>query len=89
MPKRPQKKLHADFVLVPAHKAATNVFMVHKKYFIETSMKEHGMNTTSNTNSTYTPSADSSEIFLKTHTNVINSVGLEMYEKDKNLPYLQ
>ena len=34
------KRLHDDFVLVPADKAANNVIVVCKKYYIETLIKE-------------------------------------------------
>ena len=37
------EKLYADFVLVPAHKAANNVIMVCKKYYIKTLVKEPGI----------------------------------------------
>ena len=40
------RRLHDDFVLVPADKAANNVIVVCKKYHIETLMKELGINTT-------------------------------------------
>ena len=37
-------KLHANYVLVPADKAANNVIIVCKKYYIDTMVKELGMN---------------------------------------------
>ena len=50
---------HDDFVLVPADKAANNVIVVCKKYYIETSIKELDLNTTNiSPNSTYIPSTD-------------------------------
>ena len=57
---------------------------MYKKYY----MKELGINTTSNTNSTYIPCTESFGDILRTHANFVNSVGLEMPEEDKNLPYL-
>ena len=39
-------------------------------------------------NSTYIPSTDSFDEILKSHCKFIESVGLEMSEEDKNLPYL-
>ena len=78
--------LHDDFVLVPADKAANNVIVVCKKYHIETLIKELGINTTNmSPNSTYISSTDS---FDEIHCKFIESVGLEMSEEDKNLPYL-
>ena len=37
-------KLHANYVLVPADKAANNVTIVCKKYYIDTLVKEWGIN---------------------------------------------
>ena len=86
------RRLHDDFVLVPlvpADKAANNVIVVCKKYYIETLIKELGINTTNiSPNSTYIPSTDSFHEILKSHCKFIESVGLEMSEEDKNLPYL-
>ena len=54
------RRLHDDFVLVPADKAANNVIVVCKKYYIETLIKELGINTTNiSPNSTYIPSTES------------------------------
>ena len=82
-------RLDDDFVLVPADKAANNVTVVLKKYYIETLVKELGINTTNiSSNSTYIPSTDSFDQIQKSHCKFIESVGLEMSEEDKNLPYL-
>ena len=83
------RRLHDDFVLVPADKAANNVVVVCKKYYIETLIKELGINTTNiSPNSTYIPSTDSFHEILKSNCKFIESVRLEMSEEDKNLPYL-
>ena len=47
------EKLHVNLVLVPADKAANNVTVMFKKYYIETLVKELGINVTINPNSTY------------------------------------
>ena len=48
------RRLHDDFVLIPADKAANNVVVVCKRYYIETLIKELGINTTNiSPNSTY------------------------------------
>ena len=78
------EKLHADFVLVPADKAASNVIIVCKKYYIETLVNELGINTTSNTNSTYILCTESFDDILRSRSNCMNSVGFEMSEEDKN-----
>ena len=83
------RRLHDDFVLVPADKAANSVIVVCKKYHIETLIKDLGINITIiSPNSTYILSADSFDEILKSHCKFIESVGLEMSEEDKNLPYL-
>ena len=76
-------RLHDDFVLVPADKASNNVTVVWKKYHTETLIKELGINTTNiSPNST-----DSFDEILKDHCKFTESLGLEMSEEDKNLPY--
>ena len=83
------RRLHDDFVSVAADKAANNVIVVCKRYYIETLIKELGINTTNiSPNSTYIPSTDSFDKILKSHCKFIESGGLEMSEEDKNLPYL-
>ena len=83
------RRLHDDFVSVPADKAANSVIVVCKKYHIETLIKELGINTTNTSpNSTYIPSTYSFDEILKSHCKFIGSVGLEMSEEDKNLRYL-
>ena len=78
------RRLHDDFVLVPADKAVNNVIVVCKKYYIETLIKELGINTINiSPNSTYIPSTDSFHEILKSHCKFIESVGLEMSEKIK------
>ena len=82
------RRLHDDFVLAPADKAANNVIVVCKMYHIETLIKELGINTTNiSPNSTYIPSTDSFDEILESHCKFIELVGLEMSE-DKNLPCL-
>ena len=39
------EKVHADYVLVPADKAANNVIVMCKKHYIETLVKDLGINT--------------------------------------------
>ena len=83
------RRLHDDFVIVPANKAANNVIIVCKRYFMETLIKELGINTTNiSPNSTYIPSTDSFDEILKSHCKFIESVALEMSEEDKILSYL-
>ena len=81
-------KLHANYVLVPADKAANNVIIVCKKYYIDTLVKELGINNVNINYPTYIPIDDSFETIMKSHNQFITSVGLEICEEDQNLPYL-
>ena len=79
-------KLHANYV--PADKAANNVIIVCKKYYIETLVKELGINDVNTNNPTYIQIDDSFETIVKSHNQFIKSVGLQMSEEDQNLSYL-
>ena len=81
-------KLHVNYILVPADKAANNVIIVCKKYNIDTLVKELGINNVNISNPTYIPIDDSFETIVKSHNQFITSVGLEMSQEDQNLPYL-
>ena len=81
-------KLRANYVLVTAGKAANNVIVVFKKYYIDTLIEELGINNLNSNNPTYIPADDSFETIMKNHNNFITSVGLEMSEEYQNLPYL-
>ena len=59
-----------------------------KKYYIDTLVKELGINNVNISNPTYIPTDDSFETIVKSHNQFITSVGLEMSEEDQNLPYL-
>ena len=81
-------KLHATYVSVPADKAANNVIIVCKKYYIDTLVKELAINNVNINNPTYIPIEDSFETIVKSHNQFITSVGLKISEEDQNLPYL-
>ena len=81
-------KLQTNYVLVPADNAANNEIIVCKKYYIDTLVKELGINNVKISNPTYIPIDDSFETIVKSHNQLITSVGLEMFEEDQNLPYL-
>ena len=61
---------------------------VIKKYYIDTLVKELGINNVNINNPTYIPIDDSFETIMKSHNQFITSVGLEISEEDQNLPYL-
>ena len=58
-------KLNANYVLVPADKAANNVIIVCKKYYIDTLVKELGINNVNINDPTYIPIDDSFETIVK------------------------
>ena len=59
-----------------------------KKYYIDTLVKELGINNVDINNPIYIPIDDSFETIVKNHNQFITSVGLEISEEDQNLPYL-
>ena len=81
-------KLHANYLLVPADKAANNVIVVCKTYYTDTLVEELGINNVNSNNPTYIPIDHSFETIVKSHNNFIMLVGLEMSEEDQNLPCL-
>ena len=80
-------KLHVNYVLVPADKAANCDNCVQEVLYY-TPVKELGINNVNINNPTYIPIHDSFETIVNSHNQFITSVGLEMSEEDQNLPYL-
>ena len=83
-------ELHNKYVFVPADKAPNNIIIICKRYYIETLIKELGLDNSSTTtgNSTYTPCQMSSEDIVNTHDTFMKSFGIELSDDDKRLPYL-
>ena len=82
--------LHNKYVFLPADKAPNNIIIICKRYYIETLIKELGLDNFSTTtgNSTYTPCQMSSEDIVNTHDTFMKSFGIELSDDDKRLPYL-
>ena len=82
--------LHNKYVFVPADKAPNNIMIICKRYYIETLIKELGLDNSSTAtgNSTYTPCQMSSEDIVNTHDTFMKSFGIELSDNDKRLPYL-
>ena len=82
--------LHNKCVLVPADKAPNNIIILRKMYYIETLTKELGLDncSTPTGNSTYTSCQMSSEDIINTHDTFMKSLGIELSDNDKRLPYL-
>ena len=85
-----QSDLHNKYVFVPADKAPNNVIIVCKRYYIETLIKELGLDncSTPTGNSTYTSCQMSSEDIVNTSNTFMKSLGIELSDGDKRLPYL-
>ena len=82
--------LHSKYVFVPTDKAPNNVIIICKQYYIETLIKELGLDncSTATGNSTHTSYQMSSEDIVNTHNTFIKSLGIELSDDDKKLPYL-
>ena len=78
--------LHNKYVFVPADKAPNNIIIICK----ETLIKELGLDncSTPTGNSTYTSCQMFSEDIVNTHDTFMKSLGIELCEEDKRLPYL-
>ena len=75
---------------MPADKAPNNIIIVCKTYYIETLIKELGLDNCSTLTGglTYTSCQMSSEDTISTHDTFMKSLGIELSEDDKRLPYL-
>ena len=82
--------LHNKYIFVPADKAPHNIIIICKRYYIETLIKELGLDncSTPTGNSTYTSCQMSFEDIVNTHDTVMESLGIELSDDDKRLPFL-
>ena len=82
--------LHNKYVFVPADKAPNNIIIICKRYYIETLIKELGLDNcfTPIGNSTYTSCQLSFEDIVDTHDTSMKSLGIEPSDDDKKVPYL-
>ena len=82
--------LQSKYVFVPADKAPNNVIITCKRCYIETLIKELGLDNCSSPtgNSTYIWCQMSSEDIVNTHNTFMKSLGIELSDDDKKLPHL-
>ena len=82
--------LHNKYVFVPANKAPNNIIIICKRYYIKTLIKELGLDNcfTPTGNSTYTSCQMSLGDIVNTHDTFMKSLGIELSDDDKRLPYL-
>ena len=72
--------LRNKYVFVPADKAPNNIKNIHKRYHVETLIKELGLDncTTPAGTATYTSCQMSSEDIVNTHNTFMKSLGIEL-----------
>ena len=82
--------LHNKYVFVPADKAPNNIIIICKRYYIETLIKELGLDncSTPTGNSAYTSCQMSSEDIVNTRDTFMKPLGIELSDDDKRLPCL-
>ena len=83
--------LHNKYVFIPADKAPNNIIIICKRYYIETLIKELELDNCSTPTGTQ-PTLHvqmSSEDIVNTHDTLMTSLGIELSEEDKRLPYLK
>ena len=82
--------LHNKYVFIPTEKARNNIIIICKWYYIETLIKELGLDncSTPTGNSTYISCQMSSEDIVNTHDTFMKSIGVELSDDNKRLPYL-
>ena len=87
--KRNKPRLNSEFVYAPADKAANNIVVICKPYYVQVILNELGISPTSNTwgNATYEylPGKQPDDIIRK-HINYLNSFSLTISDEDKKLP---
>ena len=82
------KMLHNKYVLVPIDKAANNIAIICKKYYVEVLLKEIGILAPEHGNETYVKSQRSSAEIIDENAEYSKRLGLSINEKDKTLPIM-
>ena len=80
------EELHSKFVLVPIDKAARNIAVICKRFYITRLMKELGLS--GEPSNTYQLSTSSSENIINLNTLLCKSYGLETADKNQILPIM-
>ena len=77
-------------IIVNKYTSCCHNIIICKWYYIESLIKELGLDncSTSTGNSTYTSCQMSSEDIVNTHDTFMKSLGIELSDDDKKLPYL-
>ena len=80
--------LHNKYVFIPADKAPNNIIIICKRYYIKTLIKELGLDNCSTPPGNSTSCQMSFEDIVNTHDTFMKSLGIELSDDDKRLPYL-
>ena len=82
--------LHNKYVFVPTDKTPNNIIIICKRYYIETSINQLGLDncSTLTENSSYTSCQISSQDIVNTYNIFMKSLGIELSDDNKRLPYL-
>ena len=82
--------LHNKHVFIPADKAPDNIIIICKRYYIKTLIKELELDncSTLTRNSTYISCQMSYEDILNSHDTFMKSLGIELSDDHRRLPYL-
>ena len=81
------RRLHDNFVLVPADKASNNIVVVCKKYYYECLLNELGFIPSSG-NLTYTRTNLTKDEILQNHLSVLHAFDIPNKQDQFDLPYL-
>jgi hypothetical protein len=81
------RRLHDNFVLVPADKASNNIVFVCKKYYYECLLNELGFTSTSG-NLTYSQTNLTNDEILQNHFSVLNTFDIPKNQDQFELHYL-
>ena len=83
--KYPPPVLQEKYVLVPADKAGNNIIFVCKYYYIQTLMRELGIEASSTINSTYEAQTITADEVIRTHATTLDELfNITLHQKENN-----
>ena len=79
-------ELHSKFVVVPIDKAANNVALICKRFYIQKLLTEVGI--PGNTSSTYKLSEDDPSKIIQNNASLCSKFGIPLEDRSKTLPFM-